>query len=393
MKTPVSILLLEDNEGDRLAFRRLVQRRSLPYAVTECARLAEARARLSQQSFDLIVADYHLPDGHGTELCREARHTPFILLTGTLGESLALRALEQGVDDYLPKLSDFSHLEPLPFVIEKTLRRKQLHDRAEETLRLQAAALQSAADAIMITDFEGAIQWINPGFTQLTGYADSEVVGQNPRVLISGRHPRDFYADLWKTVKSGHVWKGEIINRRKGGTLFTGEMTVTPVADEQGRWTHFIAIQRDITERKQAEELLRGGEAHLRTVLENLMEGVVVADLDGNALDWNRAALDMHGFSDLAEGRQPLAALGEIFEFSEGSGASLPLDQWPLSRILRGEKLRAFTLHIRRKSQDWQRIFNYSGSLVRDAEGKPFMAVMTISDVTGRNPSPVTSDK
>jgi len=126
--------------------------------------------------------------------------------------------------------------------------------RAEEKLRLQGTALESAANAIVITDRRGQACWVNPAFAALTGYSLQEVCGQNLRLLKSGRHDQAFYGDMWNTILAGEVWHGELINRRKDGTLFTEEMTITPVRDEKNEITHFVAIKQDITERKRAEE-------------------------------------------------------------------------------------------------------------------------------------------
>jgi len=125
---------------------------------------------------------------------------------------------------------------------------------AEERLHLQSAALNAAANAIVLTAADGTLQWVNPAFTDLTGYSAEEAVGRNPRVLKSGKHPPEFYRDMWETILAGRVWSGELINKRKDGTLYTEEMTITPLRDEEGRITHHIAIKSDISERKRAEE-------------------------------------------------------------------------------------------------------------------------------------------
>jgi two-component system sensor histidine kinase/response regulator len=136
----------------------------------------------------------------------------------------------------------------------------------ERILRLQATALESAANAIVITDHEGIITWANPAFTRLTGYSLEEARGQNPRVLKSGKHEPGFYQNLWETVLAGEIWHEEIINKRKDGSLYTEEMTITPVHDTRGEITHFIAIKQDITERKQAEEQLERRVGQLATL-------------------------------------------------------------------------------------------------------------------------------
>ncbi len=125
--------------------------------------------------------------------------------------------------------------------------------RAEEQLRLQGAALEAAANAILITDCEGRITWVNPAFTRLTGYGTAEVIGQTPRLLKSGEHEETFYRTLWNTIRAGQAWHGELINRRKDGTLYTEEQTITPMFNDRGEISHFIGIKQDASERKRAE--------------------------------------------------------------------------------------------------------------------------------------------
>jgi PAS domain S-box-containing protein len=136
------------------------------------------------------------------------------------------------------------------------LLKDQRRRQAEENLQLQATALEAAANAIVITGADGSIGWVNGAFTRLTGYGAGEAIGRNPRVLKSGLHPPAFYQEMWKTISEGRVWQGEVVNRRKDGTLYTEEMTITPVTDALGRTSHFIAIKQDVTGRKEAEEAL-----------------------------------------------------------------------------------------------------------------------------------------
>jgi PAS domain S-box-containing protein len=125
---------------------------------------------------------------------------------------------------------------------------------AEQQSRIQAAALESAANAIVITDNKGVISWINTAFTELTGYAFEEVIGKKTNLLKSGLHDEDFYQTLWDTILSGQVWHGEITNVRKDGSIYVEEQTITPVRNESGEIINFIGIKQEITERKRAEE-------------------------------------------------------------------------------------------------------------------------------------------
>lgn len=137
-------------------------------------------------------------------------------------------------------------------VVQDISERKQI----ESQLHLQGVALETAANAIVITDAQGTTLWVNRAFTQLTGYGAHEIIGKNPRILKSGKQEAAFYQDLWWTILSGKVWRGEVINRRKDGSYYTEEMTVTPVHNDQGQITHFIAIKQDVTERKNAADQL-----------------------------------------------------------------------------------------------------------------------------------------
>ncbi len=124
--------------------------------------------------------------------------------------------------------------------------------RVAQQLALQGAALEAAANAIVITDRAGRIEWVNPAFTRLTGYSRDEVRGQTPRLLKSGRHDAAFYESLWRTILGGDVWHGEVVNRRRDGSLYTERETITPVRDATGAITHFIAIKQDVTAYKEA---------------------------------------------------------------------------------------------------------------------------------------------
>ena len=136
-------------------------------------------------------------------------------------------------------------------------------------------------------------------------------------------------------------------------------------------------------ERQRAEKLLRSSEVRLHTVVESLTEGLAVSDLDGQLLHFNRAALDLHGFTTLDECRQHLSKFADTFELSAMDGTVLALEQWPLARVLRGESLRDLEVYVRHLQAGWKRIYSYGGTLVRD-DGQPLMAVLSISDITER---------
>lgn len=155
---------------------------------------------------------------------------------------------------------------------------EQLHAQARE-LRLQTSALEAAASSIAIMNRAGRILWVNPAFTQLTGYASAEVIGQTPALFKSGRHGPEFYAHMWQTVLAGNTWHGELVNKRKDGVCYDEEMTITPVCDPTGEIENFIVIKQDVSERKQIEQVLARERDLLQGLMDNLPAHIYFKDL------------------------------------------------------------------------------------------------------------------
>ena len=171
------------------------------------------------------------------------------------------------------------------------------HDRAEADLKRLATAIQQSADSIVVTDARGTIQYVNPAFEAVTGYARAEAIGQNPRILQSGRQDAAFYRQMWDVLASGRTWKGRFVNRRKDGALYTEDAVISPVFDAQGHVVNFVAVKRDVSEQlhlaaqlNQAQKMdsigrLAGGVAHdfnnmLTVILGHAEMKLAAADLD-----------------------------------------------------------------------------------------------------------------
>ena len=116
------------------------------------------------------------------------------------------------------------------------------------------AAIEQAGEIVLITDTGGSIEYVNPAFEVVTGYAAQEVLGKNPRILKSGKHDKAFYRDLWETVSGGRIWRGQIVNKRKDGIFYTDSTTISPVRDDSGRIINYVAVKRDITEHLRISE-------------------------------------------------------------------------------------------------------------------------------------------
>ena len=169
-------------------------------------------------------------------------------------------------------------------------------ERTAELTKLTEALEQSPA-AVMITDKEGSLEYVNPAFSKLTGYSREEVKGQNPRILQSGKVTESTYRQLWETITSGKIWKGELINKTKSGQDIWESASISPIFNAEGKITHFVAVEEDITERKEVEKKLQESEERHRMLLERLPESVVVYDLEGKAMFVNPAFEKTFGWS------------------------------------------------------------------------------------------------
>jgi len=140
--------------------------------------------------------------------------------------------------------------------------------KAEQEIHKLLQAVEQSPVSIVITDREGLIEYVNPRFTKVTGYTSDEALGQNPRMLQSGETPRETYEQLWQTLLAGKEWRGVVRNKRKNGELFWEEASISPILDEKGEATHYLAVKEDITERKQIEDELEQHRAHLEDLVD-----------------------------------------------------------------------------------------------------------------------------
>ncbi len=167
----------------------------------------------------------------------------------------------------------------------------------EERLRKLSRAVEQSPTTVVITDTAGGIEYVNPKFTQMTGYTSDEVMDRNPRILKSGHQSSEFYEALWKALTAGKEWRGEFCNRRKDGTIYWESASISPIRDDKGEITHYLKVAEDITIRREMEEALRDSEQRYRTLFDYAGDAIFVHDMEGQFLDVNRVACERLGYT------------------------------------------------------------------------------------------------
>ncbi|NEV62459.1 PAS domain S-box protein [Thiorhodococcus minor] len=226
--------------------------------------------------------------------------------------------------------------------------------RSEERLMQLSLAVEQTPTSIVITDAEGRIQYVNPAFSQASGYSPEEAIGENPRILSSGNTPPEVHRELWDTLARGDVWRGEFINKRKDGVEYVEQAVISPVRQPGGEVTHYLAVKEDITEQKRVEEELehyrlnleelvetrtaelRLAEERSRLILESSADGLFGEDTQGRATFINPAACAMLGLKpEEVLGR----AMHELIHHSRADGTALEKSLCPLHGALSEHKV------------------------------------------------------
>ncbi len=260
---PLRVLLVGEKEEDFFLIREILERnRGMLRAELEHARsLDEAHCMLQQKPYDLILFEPETGNAEAVQLLTEFHHAgrsvPFLLLTENADEKTIAELIHSGNWNCVAK----SKLDGATLVrsIRGTLAFDSMQKEqrsAEESLRKLSSAVEQSPDTVVITDRQGVIEYVNPAFEALTGYGGDEVRGRTPRILKSGEQGPEIYQEMWKTILSGKVFRGILVNRKKNGELYYVEESICPVRDAQGQITHFIANGRDLTERLRLEAQL-----------------------------------------------------------------------------------------------------------------------------------------
>jgi polar amino acid transport system substrate-binding protein len=248
--------------------------------------------------------------------------------------------------------------------------------QAEEELKKLSQAVEQSPASVVITDLKGTIEYVNPKFCEVTGYAFEEAIGQNPRILKSEHTPPSVYRELWKTIKAGHEWRGEFQNKKKNGELYWESATISPLKSADGSTAYYLAVKEDVTERKKMEESLREKEARFRGYFEHSQVGMAVTSPAKGWVEANEQLQRMLGYT--------LDELRELTWAEITHPADLDADARQFERMLAGE-IEHYTLDKRFIRRDGETVYtNLTVACIRAETGDVLYVLASFQDITER---------
>ncbi len=254
MASVIKILHLEDNSKDSQLVQSVLKKANVLYDYFFVDNENDFHSFIVNQKIDIILSDYSIPGYSGVEALLYVKDNhpdiPFVFVSGTMGEDAAIESLLNGATDYVLK-NKLERLVPAVYRAFNEAQEQRARQRAEKELQKLSRAVEQSPNSIFITDINGSIEYVNPTTIKRTGYMNEELIGQNPRIFNSGETPQKEYSLIWKTISSGKEWKGEFHNKKKSGELFWESSTISPILDDNGVITHYVAINEDVTKSKK----------------------------------------------------------------------------------------------------------------------------------------------
>ncbi len=297
----IRILHLDDDPVDSDRIKSTLEMEGLPCEIERVVTCSDFLAKQKGNNHDIVISEVSAASFHGFDALEAANpDVPFIFVSRRLGEELTVEVLKRGATDCVKK----QRLDRLAPAVRRAL--DEAEDRrgrrvAEERLRLTERAVEQSREAIVILAAkedgeEPEIIFVNPAFTRMAGYAVSEAIGKTASILHGPKTSRNLLERLRNQLAKGEKFEGEGINYRKDGTEFFMHWYVEPMRDGHGKITHFVAVQRDVTEEKRAELALRKAEEKYRGIFENAVEGIFQSTPSGQYVSVNSSLARMYGY-------------------------------------------------------------------------------------------------
>src|SRR5581483_9966686 len=259
----IRILLVEGDRVDQMAFERLVKDENLSYDYDIAGSVSEARRILDSERFDIAIVDCSLGDGTAFDIFGLVKNTPIIVVTGAGDEKIAVKAMKEGACDYLIKDPERNYLKVLPLIVESAIKRK----KTEKQFRMLSHAIMNINDSVYITDMDDRITFVNKALCKTYGYEEEDVIGRYSNVLWKGASTNEDVKNIISQIKLNQ--KCEFYHRRRDGSEFPVSLSRSVIKDENGNEVAIVGVASDITECKQAEEVLRGAYDELERRVES----------------------------------------------------------------------------------------------------------------------------
>lgn len=399
VKNPVRVLYLASCEAEPQAFIRMTGEKELPYEIIVVETVAEARARMAQTSFDVLIADYHLSDGDCTELTDKFKEVPLVVLVRVQEESLGLSVLEQGVSDFLLKDSEGSYLSALPFAIEKALHRQRIHETerqltqelakrnqhllaSREMVENQRRRFQElfdlAPNAYVVTDLYGLISDVNLAACKMLKQTRDVLIG-TPISQYLTRHDRHKAVEMLARFREGHydpMERIEIAFQAKNSPAIPCAVTINAMVADNGITEGLRWLLADIAQRKEAEQNLRESEERFRAIFEKSAVGIIEVDAEDRLV-----AVNGYFCQTLAYSREEL--LGKTIReltFSEDRPRTAELN-----RALLEGRVDSISYDKRYLKRDGTPVWvHVTVSAVRDFHGRFLYSIGTVEDISHR---------
>jgi PAS domain S-box-containing protein len=200
-------------------------------------------------------------------------------------------------EDKMERKALLKELNELRDRVKMLEREESDRKQTEEEIRKLSRAVSQSPSLIIITDKDGNFEYVNPKFTEVSGYPSEEVLGKNARLLKSGAIPDKEFSKMWRVLYAGGEWRGEFHNRKKDGAFYWVSASISPIQNSDNEITHFIAVEEDITEKKRMEEILQASETRYRGIFEGVQDAIIVVSLTTEILDVNARACQMFDYS------------------------------------------------------------------------------------------------